>query len=481
MTKGPPGSDASRPSRDWRELHLWQIQPVRDALLIAAIIGLISLGYKLSIVTVPILLAMALAYLFEPLVRRLTRFGFISRPGVALGIIFFAIVLFVVPVTMGVGFAVVQGVAYTRHLVVNVQTLQRSVEAPDNEELMQRLPPGAWRSIRDYIVAAQKSARSADPPAALEPDGEEKTAPPGTAPDDARSAEEGDAEEADTAIYFDDSYRTEMPSAARDVVRESTAWIFSYFQANSDAIGRFVGRQALGTGADAARAAFRTLIGTGYLLFGGFLTVFFFYFFCTGYGRVLRFWESLIPERRKARIFDLLWQMDAVIAAFIRGRLTVCFVLMVYFTIAYWLIGVPAPLILGPIVGFLSILPYVAGLGMPVAMLLMWLQPGAIGWQSEWWWIIGGPILVSAVSQVLDDYILTPAIQGKGTGMDVPSIVFASIAGGALAGVYGLLLAIPVAACLKILLREVIWPRFHAWAEGRSSDPLPIGLSDTET
>jgi predicted PurR-regulated permease PerM len=171
--------------------------------------------------------------------------------------------------------------------------------------------------------------------------------------------------------------------------------------------------------------------------------------------------------------------MDRVIAAFIRGRLTICAVLMFYYTTAYWLVGVPAPMILGPIIGALALLPYVAGVGLPIAMLLMWLQPPLPGWQGEWWWNILGPILISVGSQTLDDYVLTPSIQGKNTGMDIPTIVFASIAGGALMGVYGLLLAIPAAACIKILLREVVWPRFNDWAAGKTSDPLPIDPSDT--
>ena len=78
------------------------------------------------------------------------------------------------------------------------------------------------------------------------------------------------------------------------------------------------------------------------------------------------------------------------------------------------------------------------------------------------------------LGQFMDDYVLTPRIQGKTTGMDTPTILFASLAGGVLAGVYGLLIAIPVAACIKILLKEVFWPRFKAWSEGRRRDFLPI-------
>jgi predicted PurR-regulated permease PerM len=58
--------------------------------------------------------------------------------------------------------------------------------------------------------------------------------------------------------------------------------------------------------------------------------------------------------------------------------------------------------------------------------------------------------------------------------MSMPTILFASIAGGALGGVYGLLLAIPVAACLKILAKEFLWPRVEAWVKGEAADILPI-------
>ena len=52
----------------WRDLHLWEIQPVRDVLLGLAIVGLFLLGEATSVVTVPLLLAVLFAYLFEPVI-----------------------------------------------------------------------------------------------------------------------------------------------------------------------------------------------------------------------------------------------------------------------------------------------------------------------------------------------------------------------------------------------------------------------------
>jgi predicted PurR-regulated permease PerM len=174
--------------------------------------------------------------------------------------------------------------------------------------------------------------------------------------------------------------------------------------------------------------------------------------------------------------------MDRVIAGFVRGRLTICATLMVYYTIVYWLIGVPAPLVLGPIVGAFALVPFITTLAIPVAIALMTLDPSGGGWQENWWWILGAPIGAYIGERAIDDYFLTPTIQGRNTEMAVPAILFASLAGGVLAGVYGLLIGIPVAACLKILLREVFWPRFKAWGEGRVKDFLPISRYDpTET
>ena len=103
----PPGTPPAPPSAlyDWHQLRLWQIQPIRDLLLIAAVLGLIYLGYVISIVTVPLLLAMMLAYLLEPLVQLVTRrFKFISRQGVAAALILIVGLVVIVPVVIGISF-----------------------------------------------------------------------------------------------------------------------------------------------------------------------------------------------------------------------------------------------------------------------------------------------------------------------------------------------------------------------------------------
>jgi predicted PurR-regulated permease PerM len=479
-------ADKGNKHADWTNRHIWQIQPVRDALMILGVLWLLYLGYLLSIVTVPLLLAIALAYLFEPLVSRLTRRRLVSRNGVAIGIIVLAAVAVVGPVIFGGGFAAVQGGKYVARLTRNVDTLVKSVRKPEDTALKNALPGGTWIKLREYLVeeeARWKAWHTRDggtPPDPSIPT-PSTTDDPLSSPDNApatvepanstHSEAEPDPENQPAATETandttaDDSLEPQPPGPEYELIRSGITWL-------GDNAGR-IGQQALQKSSNVFGAVVGAAGTLGQIIFAGFLTAFFFFFFCTGYGKLLSFWDGLIPEKKKGRVFELAGRMDRVIAGFVRGRLTICAVLICIYSLGYWIIGVPAPLVLGPIIGICSLLPYVSGLGIPIAAILMALEP-ATGFQGAWWWIVGAPALVFVVAQAVDDYVLSPIIQGKNTDMDTPSILFASIAGGVLAGVYGLLIAIPAAACIKILLHEVFWPKFRRWAQGEAKDFLPI-------
>lgn len=455
------GEDQTPPA--WHRLHLWQMQPVRDLLVLASVLGVVYVGYAARVVTVPVLLALALAYLFEPLVRWMTARGRVTRRGAAIGILAAVALLIVVPIVLGSGFAVVQAARAGRVVSDGIGAVQASLAKPDDKDLRASVPSGAWLWMRDAVVEMDRQHREkllgGRRPTPIEPSGDS-----------------GSAANADPAAG------DELQSDTKTVAQLVLSWV----REHGTELSTNLTKSIVGGGRQAVGAAIGTVTSIGYFLFALGLTGFFFYFFSTGWANVIEFWHGLIPDANKARVGVLVGRMDRVIAGFVRGRVTICFVLAVFMTIAYWVAGVPAPLVLGPIVGCLFIVPFVHVVGVPIAMLLMWLDPlgpggsvaGTGAWwafQREWWWIVGAPIGVYVCAQLLDDWVLTPTIQGKTTDLSIPLILFASIAGGALAGIYGLLIAIPAAACLKIVLDEVVWPRFKAWAAGREKDFLPIG------
>jgi predicted PurR-regulated permease PerM len=443
------------PEPDWRSLHLWQIQPIRDGLVIAVAIGLVWLGSRLSIVTVPLLLAMLLAYLFEPLVAKVTRRGKVTRKGAAIGIILLVAGVIVVPAAIGATFGVSQGIRFVTSTVNHVERVMASVAKPEDQTLRGLVGHGAWLKLRDAIVE-HRSQQPGRPPGAASSPTSSPPQPAAATPDSNAPAEAGPpapaADHEDGDVY-------NLVQVVMDSIRSNAAEI---------------NKRLVSAGTGLIGGALGLVASVGHLIFGTVLTAFFFFFLCTSWGRVLDFWAGLVPEKKQGRVFDLVGKMDRVIAGFVRGRLTIAACMMVLYSIGYWLAGMPAPLLIGPIVGALVIIPFSNLISTPVVILLTFLDPPTEGFRGEWWWCIVGPMIVGACCQTIDDYVLNPKIQGKHTHMDVPTILFASIAGGALAGFYGLLVAIPVAACVKILLNEVFWPRFRAWSQGQAPDLLPI-------
>jgi predicted PurR-regulated permease PerM len=432
-------AQAAASARDPRRLHLFQIQWVRDIAVVLLIYAVLHLGYILSPITVPVLLALTLAYLVEPLVKRRPRW--VSRQGAAVAIILAIVLVVTVPLALGIGFAVSQGLDAASKVQRNLSLLVDTLPKADT-------------------TSPDKPGETASPA----PDSGAPATPDGSTPED--------------------QLATKLPVPWQNlrnwvIDHKIQAAVAEYADGIRKAV---VSPKAFVTGVDVLRVGWRVLLSSLLLVFSLFLTLFFFYFFSTGWQRVQDSIAAFIPEWKKTRALTLLSQMDRVIAGFVRGRITIMLILMALYTIGYFFIGVPAAMIVGPAVGLLAVAPYLGLVGIPTTMLLLWLQPAThFAWQTQWWWIVFAPMIVYFAVQWTDDYFLTPLIQGKTTQMDTPTILFAVFAGAILAGFYGLLIAIPVAACIKILLREIFWPRFKAWAEGRAKDFLPVAAEETST
>ena len=206
------------------------------------------------------------------------------------------------------------------------------------------------------------------------------------------------------------------------------------------------------------------------------LIPFYFRFFSNGFPGAIHFLGTLVPESRKPTIFRLAGEMDAAVAGFVRGRILIAAGVGVMFAAGWWINGVPYALTLGLLAGLLSIVPYLGAVVVVPAVAILAAhqlsQPEAQ--RMAWYWIIGGPPLVFLIVQSIEGYILTPIFAGRATNLGPVSIFVAVLAGASVAGLYGMLLAIPVAACTKILIRETMMPSLRRWAAGESSDPLPL-------
>ena len=183
---------------------------------------------------------------------------------------------------------------------------------------------------------------------------------------------------------------------------------------------------------------------------------FFAWYFDSGIAQIKRY----IPVRYRPRTREIVQRMDHAVSGFFRGRMTIAFSSAILYSIGWGLTGIRYWFILGLITGILTIIPYASLIGWPLAILLKYLDvlssdTGSFGLMTVLVW----PSLAYLTVQFIESWLLTPWIQSQSMDMNAVTVLIVVFIGGALGGFYGLLLAIPVAACLKILAQELLLPR----------------------
>ena len=169
---------------------------------------------------------------------------------------------------------------------------------------------------------------------------------------------------------------------------------------------------------------------------------------------LLRDWDILVakinswlPLDAAPIIREQALQIDKTMAGFIRGQACVCLVLAVYYALALSILGLKAGLLIGIISGILAFVPFIGWAVAFFVSLAMSLT------QFEHFLDITFVGIVMIFGALLESYILTPKLVGGRVGLSPIWIIFSMLAGGALFGFLGVLLAVPVAAIIGVLIR----------------------------
>ena len=158
--------------------------------------------------------------------------------------------------------------------------------------------------------------------------------------------------------------------------------------------------------------------------------------------------DSYLPRKSADTIRDLARQVDGVLAGFLRGQLSVCLILGVFYAFALSLVGLEYGLLVGIVSGVISFIPFVGsivGLVLSVGLAL------AQFWGE--WWIVGLVAGIFIVGQLVEGNFLTPYLVGGQVGLHPVWLIFALSAFGSLLGFIGLLIAVPAAAAIGVLVR----------------------------
>lgn len=158
--------------------------------------------------------------------------------------------------------------------------------------------------------------------------------------------------------------------------------------------------------------------------------------------------DAMLPRDHAPTIRRLAREIDAVLAGFVRGQVSVCIALGTFYAVALMAAGLQFGLIVGAIAGAITFIPYVGSIiGGTLAVGLALFQ----FWGD--WVQIGIIAAIFAVGQFVEGNILTPKLVGKSVGLHPVWLLLALSAFGSAFGFVGMLIAVPVAAAIGVLTR----------------------------
>jgi predicted PurR-regulated permease PerM len=203
------------------------------------------------------------------------------------------------------------------------------------------------------------------------------------------------------------------------------------------------GGSALNEVIDAGAALFGALTNTLIVIV---LTVYFLF----DLPRIRSTLYRLVPNSRRPRTILIGDAVFAKVGAYVLGNVAISVITGGATFIWLTLFGVPYPLLLGIFVGLLDLVPVVGSTiaGIVVAAVAL---------------TVSLPVCLATVAffvvfRLLEDYLLVPRIIGRAVNVPALITVVAVLIGGAVLGIVGALVAIPIAAALQLIIQEVVYP-----------------------
>lgn len=155
--------------------------------------------------------------------------------------------------------------------------------------------------------------------------------------------------------------------------------------------------------------------------------------------------NNYVPQKYASQIEELLCQMSKTIAKYITGQVIECLFVGSFLCLGYWLVGIDYALVIGIFAGAMIVIPYLGPYLGLVPALLVALPDG-----MEKALLV---ILVCIIVQQLDGNLVYPNVIGKSLSIHPLTIIILLLAAGNLFGLVGMVLAVPVYAVTKTVIR----------------------------
>jgi predicted PurR-regulated permease PerM len=182
------------------------------------------------------------------------------------------------------------------------------------------------------------------------------------------------------------------------------------------------------------------------VLFNAFIVPFLVFYILKDFDVFERTVVSCLPRARRKSIVTLLKDIDDALGNYIRGQFLVCIIIGVLAYIGYAIIGMPYALLFASVVAVFNIVPYMGP--------FLGAAPAIVMASTVSFRLVLLVAVVNTVCQIVESNIISPQVVGKKLHLHPLLIIFALLVGGELAGMIGLILAVPFFAAAKVVIQH---------------------------
>jgi predicted PurR-regulated permease PerM len=406
------------------------------AILIALVVALVwGFGQVLGVlapVLWPLAIAGVIAYLLDPVVDVLERRR-VPRARAILCVFALALVM----VGAVVGSVVPQIVNETRQLVLRVPSYAAKVEHKINDWIDR--PPAIVQRLLGFL-----------------PGGADTNAPAATTPSDAAQGGTNllTVPEAAPGTNVLVVPQETTPAAGTNLVELARNWGLSLDpQLFTSATGWFT-RVAQGVGTWVFGQVGRVASWAGVLI-GLFLVPIYAFYFLLEKRGIESKWTDYLPlvqSNLKDELAFVLRSINDYLIAFFRGQVLVAMCDGVLYAVGFTLIGLPYAVLLGAVATVLTLIPFIGAAVTFTSALII-----ALVTYGDWLHPLLA-LMVYAIVQVLEGFVIQPKIMGDRVGLHPLTIIVAMMVGTTLlGGILGAILAIPFTAALRVIMFRYVW------------------------
>ncbi|HHW02831.1 MAG TPA: AI-2E family transporter [Thermoanaerobacterales bacterium] len=153
-----------------------------------------------------------------------------------------------------------------------------------------------------------------------------------------------------------------------------------------------------------------------------------------------------LPHDQRQMVIKFLEKIDTTLGRYIRSQLIVSFIIGIFTTLALYILKIDFALLIGLLAGVTNIIPYFGPFigALPAVVITMLRYPHKIVWL----------VIAIIIIHELESGIISPHIVGENVGLHPITVIFSLLVGGTFFGLWGMILAVPIAALIKIIFFE---------------------------